>query len=76
MAELLEHWAVPTWLLRQDPCTVLGKPECFSAARREEEYRGALGWQRLLPADGVGSHRERDRAQTDDLRSAETSKEE
>lgn len=55
---------------------MLGKPECFSAARREEEYRGALGWQRLLPADGVGSHRERDRAQTDDLRSAETSKEE
>lgn len=56
---------------------MLGKPECFSAARREEEYRGALGWQRLLLlADGVGSHRERDRAQTDDLRSAETSKEE
>lgn len=62
--------------LDRTPVLCLESLSSFSAARREEEYRGALGWQRLLPADGVGSHRERDRAQTDDLRSAETSKEE
>lgn len=50
--------------LNRTPVTVLGKPEGFSAARWEEEHRGALGWQRLLPDNGVGSHKERHRAQT------------
>lgn len=47
---------------------MLGKPECFSAARREEEHSGALGWQSLLlPANGLDSHRERHRAQKDEF---------
>lgn len=46
---------------------MLGQPKCFSTARREEEHRGSLGWQSLLlPANGVGSHRERHRAQTEE----------
>lgn len=51
-------------LLNRTSVTVLGKRECFSAAKREEEHRGALGWQSLLLDNGVASHRERHRAQT------------
>lgn len=43
------------------PVTVLGKPECSSVARREEEHGG----DKDLTAKDVGFPRERDQAWTD-----------